>query len=158
MTDSEIYAPSHKYKENAGQFTAYDPGTRPLPAGFRFSKRYTPLTEPLVFEKDTPIQLRDGTTIYTDVFRPVGDGPFPVVVGWSPYGKTSGTSKLYTMMRWMVGVDQSKLSGLMKWEAVDPMRWCPRGTPSRIPTRVARAALKATSSSSATKKAVIAMT
>jgi hypothetical protein len=127
MTDSEIFGPAKKYDESAGQFTAFDPGTRTLPKGFQFSKRYAPLTEDLVFEKDTAVQLRDGTTIYTDVFRPPGDGPFPVIVSWSPYGKTSGTSRMYTMLRTFVGVDQHKLSGLMKWEAVDPARWCAHG-------------------------------
>jgi uncharacterized protein len=125
--DPEVFVPAHHYDEHAAQFTAYDPGTRTLPVGFRFSKRYAPLSEELVFEKDTAVQLRDGTTIYTDVFRPVGDGPFPVIVSWSPYGKTSGTSRIYTMMRMLVGVDQHKLSGLMKWEAVDPARWCAAG-------------------------------
>jgi hypothetical protein len=76
MADGEIFIPAHKYDESAGQFTAFDPGTRTLPVGFQFAKRYAPLTEELVFEKDTAVQLRDGTTIYTDVFRPVGEGPF----------------------------------------------------------------------------------
>ena len=34
------------------------------------------------------------------------EGPFPAIVSWSPYGKTSGTSRIYTMMRMLVGVDQ----------------------------------------------------
>lgn len=83
--------------------------------------------EAVVFEKDTAVTLRDGTSIYTDVFRPVGDGPFPVIVSWSTYGKTSGTNRFNTILRSLVGVDQHKLSGLMKWEAVDPARWCPEG-------------------------------
>ena len=127
MSSENIFVPAKKYDESAGQFTAFDPGTRTLPAGFRFGKRYEPLPQDLVFEKDTAVTLRDGTTIYTDVFRPVGDGPFPVIVSWSPYGKTSGTSRMYTMLRTFVGVDQHKLSGLMKWEGADPARWCAQG-------------------------------
>ncbi|HEY4188419.1 MAG TPA: CocE/NonD family hydrolase [Polyangia bacterium] len=125
--DSEVFVPAKGYDESVGQFTRFDPGTRTLPKGFRFGRRYAPLSHDLVFEKDTAVKLRDGVTIYTDIFRPVGEGPFPVVVSWSPYGKTSGASRLYTLLRTLVAVDQHNLSGLMKWEAVDPARWCARG-------------------------------
>ena len=118
--------PYDEAKEKA-RFSRFEPSTRVLPAGFQYSKRYAPLRESLVFEKDTAVTLRDGVTIYTDIFRPVGDGPFPVIISWSPYGKNSGPSRFYTILRTFAAVDQRKLSGLMKWEAVDPARWCPQG-------------------------------
>lgn len=121
------FVPAKGYDESKGKFTRFNPGTRTLPKGFRFARRYVPLKHDLVFEKDTAVKLRDGTTIYTDIFRPPGEGPFPVIVSWSPYGKTSGTSRVYTRLRTLVAVDQHKLSGLMKWEAVDPDLWCARG-------------------------------
>ncbi|KAJ3455985.1 hypothetical protein MRS44_017467 [Fusarium solani] len=46
-----------------------------------------PLSSDILFERDVPITLRDGITIYTDLFRPVGDQRVPAVVAWSPYGK-----------------------------------------------------------------------
>jgi uncharacterized protein len=72
VPDKEFFRPAKKYNEHLGQFTPFEPGTRTLPAGFQFSKKYAPLREDLVFEKDTAVTLRDGTTIYTDVFRPPG--------------------------------------------------------------------------------------
>lgn len=124
-----VFAPAKPYSEAEQNhpFAKFEPGTRTLPAGFQVGERYMPLPQDLVFEKDTAVQLRDGTTIYTDIFRPVGEGPFPVIVAWSPYGKTSGTDSRYVTLRDFVGVDQSKLSGLMKWEAPDPAYWCAQG-------------------------------
>lgn len=124
---SEGFIPASGYDESKGRFTRFDPGTRVLPAGFRFGPGYRPLDEDIVFEKDTAVPLRDGTTIYTDVFRPVGPGPFPTIVAWSPYGKTTGTSRVYTMIRFLLGIPRGQLSGLMKWEAADPAWWCARG-------------------------------
>lgn len=119
--------PAGGYDESKGRFTRFDPGTRLLRKGFRFGPGYKALPQDIVFEKDTPVTLRDGTTIYTDVFRPAGEGPFPTIVAWSPYGKTTGTSRVYTMIRFLLGIPRHALSGLMKWEAADPALWCARG-------------------------------
>src|SRR5258708_12616129 len=37
--------------------------------------------------KDVAVPLRDGTTIYIDVFRPLHDSPSPSLLAWGPYGK-----------------------------------------------------------------------
>lgn len=108
-------------------FAKFDPSTRTLPKGFRVDKRYKPTQVEMIFEKDVAVKLRDGVTIYTDIFRPVGVEKVPVIVSWSPYGKNSGRTTMYKMMRKVAGVDDKKLSGLMKWEAVDPDYWCARG-------------------------------
>src|SRR5690606_25315090 len=36
---------------------------------------------------DVPAKMRDGTTLLADVYRPPGDGPSPVVLVRTPYGK-----------------------------------------------------------------------
>jgi predicted acyl esterase len=46
----------------------------------------------IVFEKDVAVTLRDGVTIYVDVFRPAGNEKVPVIVAWSPYGKSQRTA------------------------------------------------------------------
>src|SRR5438445_13599577 len=38
-------------------------------------------------ERDVPAKMRDGVVLRSDVYRPVGDGPFPVLVERTPYGK-----------------------------------------------------------------------
>ncbi len=41
----------------------------------------------ITVEKDVPIAMRDGTVLMTDVYRPAGDGPFPVLLQRTPYNK-----------------------------------------------------------------------
>jgi predicted acyl esterase len=38
-------------------------------------------------ENDVPITTRDGTVLRTNVYRPTGAGPFPVLLCAHPYGK-----------------------------------------------------------------------
>ena len=39
----------------------------------------------MIFEKDVAIQVRDGTVLYANVFRPSEDGSYPVVVSFNVY-------------------------------------------------------------------------
>jgi len=41
----------------------------------------------MVIEKDVAIPLRDGTFVIANVFRPTGEGKWPVILNYSPYGK-----------------------------------------------------------------------
>lgn len=41
----------------------------------------------ITVEFDVRVPMRDGTTLSADVFRPEGDGPHPVLVARTPYGK-----------------------------------------------------------------------
>jgi uncharacterized protein len=40
-----------------------------------------------ILEKDVAVPMRDGVLLRADIFRPVGNGPFPVLVYRTPYGK-----------------------------------------------------------------------
>jgi predicted acyl esterase len=62
-----------------------------------------------------------------DVFRPPGAGQVPCLVAWSPYGKSQGTAPSVTGLFAMIGLPNSALSGLEKFEGPDPAYWCPRG-------------------------------
>ena len=46
----------------------------------------------VVFEKDVAVTMHDGLTIYVDVLRLAGAERAPVLVAWSPYGKSQGSS------------------------------------------------------------------
>lgn len=81
----------------------------------------------IIFEKDIAVTLRDGTTIYADVFRPAGTGKVPVIIAWSPYGKSGGTAPRTTHLFTMLGMDNGRLSGLAKFEGPDPAYWCAHG-------------------------------
>ncbi|MDF3843500.1 CocE/NonD family hydrolase [Pseudomonas citronellolis] len=129
MTDCQkIFVPSHPLPPaRTGVFTAFEPGTRTLKAGFQVAPQFRPIPVDIVFEKDVAVTLRDGVTIYVDVFRPAGTEKVPVIVAWSPYGKGQGTSMSVMGVFGLVGLSNSVVSGLAKFEAPDPAYWCAHG-------------------------------
>lgn len=110
-----------------GVFSGYEPGIRTLPAGFRLAPAFKPLPVDIVLEKDVAVTLRDGVTIYVDVLRPVGTAKVPVIVAWSPYGKSQGSSPSAMGVFELVGLDNGIVSGLHKFEGPDPAYWCAQG-------------------------------
>lgn len=126
--DLRMYTPSHPLPAaRTGLLTEFDPGTRTLLAGFQIAPQFMPLPVDIVLEKDVAVQLRDGVTIHVDVFRPAGTEQVPVIVAWSPYGKGQGTSASVMGVFGLVGLDNSTVSGLEKFEAPDPAYWCAQG-------------------------------
>jgi predicted acyl esterase len=111
----------------SGLLTAFEPGSRTLKAGFKVAPPFRPIPVDIVFEKDVAVKLRDGVTIYVDVFRPAGTQKVPVIVAWSPYGKGQGTSMSVMGVFGLVGLDNAIVSGLAKFEAPDPAYWCAQG-------------------------------
>jgi putative CocE/NonD family hydrolase len=73
----------------------------------------------LKVEKDVDIPMRDGAILKADVFRPDGDGHFPVLINMGIYQK----DKL-----WVPPPDlEEKPNPYMNWETVNPEWWVPRG-------------------------------
>ena len=88
---------------------------------------FNPRTEKadgMVCEFDVGVAMRDGAKIYVDVFRPEKEGKYPVLIGWSPYGKHGRVS--YTVFP-RCGVCDSDSSKYAAFEADDPAEWCPQG-------------------------------
>lgn len=130
MSDAEkIRVPAYPLEpgDRYGILSPFDPGTRTLAAGFQLAPPFRSLPVDIVFEKDVAVTLRDGVTIYVDVFRPAGAEKVPTIVAWSPYGKGQGTSASAMGVFDMVGLDNGILSGLAKFEGPDPAYWCGHG-------------------------------
>ena len=129
MSDSQkLFVPSSPVPAaRASHLTAFDPGTRTLKAGFQVAPPFRPLPIDIIFEKDVAVKLRDGVTIYVDVFRPAGADKVPVVVAWSPYGKSQGSSMSAMGVFGLVGLNNAIVSGLNKFEGPDPAYWCAQG-------------------------------
>ena len=126
--DQAIFVPAYRdEKERQGLFSGFAPGTRTLPAGFQVAAMFRPLPVDIVFDKDVAVTLRDGVTIYVDVLRPAGQDKVPVIVAWSPYGKSRGNATQYVDLFGLLGMDTSILSGLHKFEGPDPAYWCAQG-------------------------------
>lgn len=52
-----------------------------------------PASATIVIEKNVPVAMRDGTTLYADVYRPAEGGPWPVLLQRTPYNKSfTGTT------------------------------------------------------------------
>jgi predicted acyl esterase len=43
----------------------------------------------IVIERDLMVPARDGVMLATDVYRPAGPRPFPVLLERTPYGKSA---------------------------------------------------------------------
>jgi hypothetical protein len=110
-----------------GILTAFDPGTKTLEAGYQAAPPFKPLPVDIIFEKDVAVTLRDGVTVYVDVFRPVGEEKVPAIVAYSPYGKGQGTSPSVMGIFGLVGLGNDVVSGLEKFEGPDPAFWCAQG-------------------------------
>lgn len=120
------FKPSRRRFEHL--WTDYEPNKRVLlPRGWRREGRLR-LRDAIIWDKDVPVEMRDGTKIRVDVFRPAAleNEKLPTLVPWSPYGKT-GTGFFQTREYPYVGVPGSQTSGLEKFEGPDPAEWCPRG-------------------------------
>lgn len=82
-----IYRPANR--DFSKRWLDFGPSTKILPKGWSKEPGRRVLSQDLIFDRDVAITLRDGVTVYADVFRPPSskDEPVPAVMGWSPYGK-----------------------------------------------------------------------
>lgn len=125
----KLFTPSHPLEpgERYGVLSGFDPGIRTLSAGFQLAPAFSALPVDIVLDKDVPVTMRDGVTIYVDVLRPVGTAKVPVIVAWSPYGKGEGSAPAAIGVFGLVGLDNKIVSGLHKFEGPDPAYWCAHG-------------------------------
>ena len=81
----------------------------------------------LHIQRNVVVQMRDGVSIFVDIYRPDGappDAKLPVLLGWSPYGKHNTNSQL----AWPAAdVAVGWMSQYTAFEAPDPLYWCRHG-------------------------------
>jgi predicted acyl esterase len=100
---------------------------------FREPVRTRPLPADIVVERDVAIAVRDGVTLYANVYRPAGSGRVPVILSCSPYGKDDfqGKKAGYHSFRpgILLGLDfgDIEVSEGTAFEAPDPAYWVPQG-------------------------------
>jgi len=98
-----------------------NPGTSILTKGTVFDAGGPALPCDIIWNRDVPVTLRDGTVIYTDIFRPASSPTdLPAIIAWSPYGKSVPTAPEPT-------VPAAWFSGLAKGEGPDAAFWCCNG-------------------------------
>lgn len=90
----------------------------------KFNPRTYETEEGFICEQDVAVSMRDGTVIYTDIFRPKGQENLPCIISWSCYGKRPGDG----MSEWQImGVPPGTSSTMSKFESPDPGFWCHHG-------------------------------
>ena len=81
---------------------------------------------------DAPIEMDDGVVLRADVFRPVADGKYPVILSYGPYAKGLAMQEGYKS-QWLRIVKSAPevLEGssnkYQNWELFDPEKWVPDG-------------------------------
>lgn len=108
-------------------YPGFKPGVQTIPKGHVRSPGRRSFTKDVIFERDVAVSMRDGVKIFTDIFRPAGSDQvkYPVLIPWSPYGKTGSGPQQYEMMGpYSCGVPNATVSGYQKFEAPDPAEWC----------------------------------
>ncbi len=121
-----LYRPARPASDPAARYPGFRPEDRIIPAGSIVKPGARPLICDIHVCRDVAVPLRDGTRIFVDVFRPVGDTAAPVLVAWSPFGKQGGVIVLDDIPQ-RAGVPQDWLSGLEMFEGPDPAFWCAHG-------------------------------
>ena len=81
---------------------------------------------------DTPIPMDDGVVLRADVFRPVAEGKYPVILSYGPYGKGLAFQEGFTggwdrLVAAHPDVAAGTSNTYANFEVVDPEKWVPDG-------------------------------
>jgi uncharacterized protein len=81
---------------------------------------------------DVPITMDDGLVLRADVFRPIADGKYPVILSYGPYAKGLAFQDGYPnqwerMIMQYPDVAAGSSNKYQNWEVVDPEKWVPDG-------------------------------
>ena len=86
----------------------------------------------LQIDWDAPIAMDDGVVLRADVFRPVADGKYPVILSYGPYAKGLAMQEGYKSA-WLritksaPEVLEGSSNKYQNWELFDPEKWVPDG-------------------------------
>src|ERR687885_158310 len=83
-------------------------------------------------EWDVPITVDDDLTLRADVYRPIEEGQYPVILSYGPYAKGLPFQEGYrdqweAMVREHPDVAAGSTNKYQRWEDVDPEKWVPDG-------------------------------
>jgi uncharacterized protein len=81
---------------------------------------------------DVPIPMDDGVVLRADIFRPIQEGTYPVLLTYGPYGKGLPFQVGYRdqweiMAQEHPDVTAGSTNKYQNWEVVDPEKWVPHG-------------------------------
>jgi predicted acyl esterase len=81
---------------------------------------------------DAAIRMDDSVVLRADVFRPLGDGQYPVILSYGPYAKGLSFQQGYKsqwsrLIKSAPEVLEGSSNMYQNWELVDPEKWVPDG-------------------------------
>jgi len=90
----------------------------------------TEIRDGMRIDWDVPITMDDGLVLRADVFRPVKEGKFPVILSYGPYAKNLAFQDGYPsawqrMAEKHPDVTAGSSNLYQSWEVVDPEKWVP---------------------------------
>ncbi len=102
---------------------------RPQPKSASLSAR-SELRDGMHIDWDVPIKMDDGLVLRADVFRPIADGRYPVILSYGPYAKGLAFQDGYPsawerMVSDHPDVGAGSSNKYQNWEVVDPEKWVP---------------------------------
>jgi predicted acyl esterase len=92
----------------------------------------TEIRDGMMVDWDIPIEMEDGLVLRGDVFRPIEDGRYPVILTYGIYGKWLHFRDGYPeqwdcMCEDHPDVPAGSSNKYQNWEVVDPEKWVPDG-------------------------------
>jgi predicted acyl esterase len=92
----------------------------------------TDIRDGMAIDWDVPIEMDDGLVLRCDVYRPIEDGKYPVILSYGPYGKylhfEDGYKTCWDRMAELhPDVTANSTNKYQQWEVVDPEKWVPEG-------------------------------
>ncbi len=92
----------------------------------------TEVADGMRIDWDVPIPMDDGVVLRADVYRPIEDGHYPVILAMSPYCKglnfEQGRKTFWDeLVHSFPEVAEGTTNKYQNWERVDPEKWVPDG-------------------------------
>src|SRR3546814_801055 len=99
-------------------------------AAYMDEQSWTNVRDGMRIDWDVPIEMDDGVVLRCDVYRPIKDGKYPVIMTYGPYGKFLHFDDAYhdqfqRMLADFPEIEAGTSNKYQQWEVVDPERWVP---------------------------------
>ena len=92
----------------------------------------TEIRDGMRIDWDVPIPMDDGIVLRADVFRPIAEGRYAVILTYGPYGKGLSFQEFFKsqwdrMTASFPETAEGSSNKYQNWEVVDPEKWVPDG-------------------------------
>src|SRR4029079_4802564 len=102
------------------------------PMEFKTDSFRSEMRDGMRIDSDVPIKMDDGVVLRCDVYRPIQDGKYPVIITYGPYAKWLHFEQIYKTCWDKIDAEHPDVPAaegnrFKNWEVVDPEKWVPDG-------------------------------